>query len=121
MGIQNQKNTAGEIDKYKAWLVAHGFTQQYSINYNETYAPITHLASLHLILTIAAQQDWDVDVFNFHSAFLNSKLDDDELIYMELPPSYDKQGQDLIACLLVAIYIWFKTRRAQIVPTFMQY
>ena len=49
-----KKNTMGEIDKYKAQLVAHGFTQQYSVNYNETYAPIACLASLHLILTIAA-------------------------------------------------------------------
>ena len=28
----------------------------------------------------------EIDIFNFHSAFLNRKLDDDELIFMELPP-----------------------------------
>ena len=33
-----KKNAAGEIDKYKVRLVAHGFTQQYGVNYHETYA-----------------------------------------------------------------------------------
>ena len=33
--------------------------------------------------------NWDIDVFNFHSAFLNGKLDADEEIYMELPPGVD--------------------------------
>ena len=92
-----KKNAAGEIDKYKAHLVVRGFTQQYGVDYDETYAPVARLASLRLILAIAARQDWDIDVFDFHSAFLNGKLDDDEIIFMELPPGFDKQGCDLVA------------------------
>ena len=38
--LQMKKNAAGEIEKYKAQLVARGFTQIYSINYNEIYAPV---------------------------------------------------------------------------------
>ena len=49
-----KKNTAGEIDKYKACLVAHSFTQQYGVDYDKTYAPVARLASLCLILAIAA-------------------------------------------------------------------
>ena len=86
------------------WLVAHGFTQQYDVDYNKTYAPVAHLASLCLILAIAAHHDWDINLFDFHSAFLNGKLDDDELIFMELPPGYDTQGYNLVARLCVALY-----------------
>ena len=99
-----KKNAAGEIDKYKAWLVACGFTQQYSVDYNETYAPVARLASLRLILAIAAHHNWDIDMFDFHSAFLNGKLDDDEVIFMELPPGYDTQECNLVAHLCVALY-----------------
>jgi hypothetical protein len=62
------------------------------------------LASLRLILAIAARQDWDVDVFDFHSVFLNGKLDVDEEIYMELPPGVDLGGKDDVAKLQVALY-----------------
>jgi hypothetical protein len=99
-----KKNSAGEIDKYKAWLVARGFTQVQGVDYYEMYAPVAHLSSLRLILTIAARYDWDVDIFDFHSAFLNGKLDDDEVIYMELPPGFNKDGKDLVALLRVALY-----------------
>ena len=73
-------------------------------SYDETYAPIACLASLRLILAIASRQDWDIDVFDFHSTFLNRKLDDNEIIFMELPPGFDKQGRDLVARLCIAIY-----------------
>ena len=99
-----KKNAAGEINKYKVHLVARSFTQQYGVNYYETYALVARLTSLRLILAITAHHDWDIDVFDFHSAFLNSKLDDNEVIYMELPPGFDKQGHDIVARLCIAIY-----------------
>jgi hypothetical protein len=99
-----KKNSAGEINKYKVQLVVHGFTQQYGVDYDETYAPVAHLASLQLILAIAACQDWDINIFDFHSAFLNGKLDEDDIIFMELPPGFDKQGRDLVVKLCVALY-----------------
>ena len=60
-----KKNAAGKINKYKAGLVACSFTQQYGVNYNETYTLVARLASLHLILVITAHQNWDINVFNF--------------------------------------------------------
>ena len=51
-----------------------------------------------------AHHNWDIDMFNFHSTFLNGKLDDDKVIFMELPPGYDMQGHNLVTHLCVAIY-----------------
>ena len=99
-----KKNAVGEIDKYKVDLVARGFTQQYGVDYNETYAPVARLASLYLILAITAHQNWDIKLFDFHSAFLNGKLDDNKIIFMELPPGFNKKGCNLIARLCVTIY-----------------
>jgi hypothetical protein len=55
---------------------------------------------------VAARRDWDIDVVNFHSAFLNRKLDADEVIYMELPPglNVDNKYKRPVARLHVALY-----------------
>ena len=84
-----KKNAAGEVKKYKAHLVAKGFTQIYGIDFYKTYAPVARLASFWLLLTIAARNNWPVDAFDLNSAYLNSILDDeDETIHLELPPNY---------------------------------
>ena len=83
-----KKNAAGEIEKYKARLMAKGYSQIQGVDYDETYAPVARLASLRTVLAIAARNDWDIDVFDFHSTFLNGKLDEGEDIYMELLAGY---------------------------------
>ena len=83
-----KQNAASKIDKYKACLVAKGYSQVQGIDYDETYAPVAQLSSLCTVLAIATRNDWDVDVFDFQSAFLNGKLDKGEDLYMELPPGY---------------------------------
>ena len=44
--LRIKKNSAGEVEKYKARLVAHGFTQIHRVDYYETYAPVAHLATV---------------------------------------------------------------------------
>ena len=101
-----KQNAVGEINKYKAQLVAKGYSQVQGIDYNDTYTPIMQLSSLHTILAISAHNNWDIEVFDFHSAFLNGKLDKDENIYMDLPPGYKMNGKYKrpVAKLLIALY-----------------
>ena len=44
----------GFIERYKACLIAKGFTQEYGIDYEETFAPVAHLSSVHTLLAVAA-------------------------------------------------------------------
>ena len=103
--LRIKKNAAGEIEKYKARLVAKGFTQIYGVDYYETYAPVARLSSFRLLLAIAARNGWPVDAFDFDAAYLNSKLDEDEVIYMDQPPGYEtKEPADWVWRLLKALY-----------------
>lgn len=88
-----KRNASGEIEKYKARLVAKGYSQVQGIDYEDTYAPVARLSSLRTVLAIAARNDWDIEVFDFHSAFLNGKLGEGEDIYMQLPEGYAMDGK----------------------------
>jgi hypothetical protein len=98
--LRIKKNAAGEIEKYKARLVARGFTQIYGIDYYETYAPVARLSSFRLLLAIAARNNWPVDTFDFDSAYLNSVLGEDEVIYLEQPPGYETNDRRYWVCRL---------------------
>ena len=42
------------IEHYKAHLVAKGFTQEYRIDYEETFAPVARISSIHALLAVTA-------------------------------------------------------------------
>ena len=60
--------------------------------------------SFRTILALAAQQDWEIDAFDFNSAYLNSELGEGKEIYMEEPPSYETPGEQSVVRLQKAIY-----------------
>ena len=50
----------GRIVRFKARLVARGFTQAYDIDYLETYAPVAKLTTYRVIFVLAALEQWNV-------------------------------------------------------------
>ena len=70
----------GRIDRYKARLVAKGLTQTYGIDFQETFAPIAKLNTIRVLLSLAANLDWNLHQLDVKNAFLNG---DQEEVYME--------------------------------------
>ena len=50
----------GFIEHYKTCLVAKGFTQEYAIDYEETFAPVARISSVRALLAVAAASKWDL-------------------------------------------------------------
>ena len=44
----------GFVERYKPHLVSKGFTQEYGVDYEKTFAPIAHVTSVRYLIAVAA-------------------------------------------------------------------
>ena len=79
----------GKLQKYKARLVARGFTQRPGMDYNETFSPVIHLETICTILAQAVKEDWETQQMDVKGAYLNGILKEE--IYMKQPKGYDDE------------------------------
>jgi hypothetical protein len=57
---KKKKDIDGNVQIYKAQLVAKGFRQVQGVDYNKTFSRIAMLKSIQIILAIAAYFDYDI-------------------------------------------------------------
>jgi len=80
----------GQVERYKACLVAQGFFQVKGIDYNETYAPVTRHGTIQTLLALAARHQWHIHQMDAKAVFLNGDLSEE--IYMKVPPGSDTRN-----------------------------
>jgi len=95
-----KKDTAGNVVRYKARLVAQGFSQVPGVNYFDTFTPVARLASIRTVLAMAAVHDLELHQVDIKGAYLNGKLTNDEVIYMKQPPNYPAPNSKGQVCRL---------------------
>ncbi|GAB1600790.1 hypothetical protein Ahia01_000357100 [Argonauta hians] len=64
----------GNMEHYKARLVAQGFLQKQGIDYDETFCPVVRFESVRTVIALAAQHDLKLHQLDIATAFLNGNL-----------------------------------------------
>ncbi|KAE8735514.1 hypothetical protein F3Y22_tig00000340pilonHSYRG00533 [Hibiscus syriacus] len=89
---KKKMNAQGEIERYKAMLVAKGYRQKAGIDYDEMFALVTRMETIRLLISQTAQFKWKIFQMDVKSTFLNGVLEEE--VYVEQPPRYMKIGEE---------------------------
>ncbi|GJS72180.1 putative ribonuclease H-like domain-containing protein [Tanacetum coccineum] len=73
---RNKKDERGIMIRNKARLVAHGYTQEERIDYDEVFASVARIEAIRLFLAYASFKDVVVYQMDVKSAFLYGNLED---------------------------------------------
>ena len=99
----------GSVERYKACLVAKGFTQDYGIDYEETFTPVARLTSIRCLIAMAAVCRWSLYQIDMKNVFLNRDLQEE--MYMQPPLGYPHSSSQ-VCRLCRALYGLKQTPRA---------
>ncbi|MFS7939299.1 putative RNA-directed DNA polymerase [Helianthus anomalus] len=91
-------NSNGSIDRYKARLVAQGFTQIPGLNFSHTFSPVVKSSTIRVVLSLATINNWTLRQLDVNNAFLNGHLT--ETIFMEQPPGFEDSNRPNHVCKL---------------------
>jgi hypothetical protein len=96
--LKKKLNPDGTVARYKARLVARGFSQVEGLDYSETFSPVLRMASFRLLMALATILDLEVHHLDVQTAFLHGDLPEE--IYMSQPPGFESHSQPNYVCRL---------------------
>jgi hypothetical protein len=84
---RNKQDEHGVVTRNKARLVAKGYSQVEGLDFDETYALVARLESIHILLAYVAYHGFKLYQMDVKSAFLNGPIKEE--IYVEQPPGFE--------------------------------
>ncbi|XP_020260687.1 uncharacterized protein LOC109837018 [Asparagus officinalis] len=116
-----KQNPDGQVERYKARLVAKEYSQTYGIDYDKTFAPVAKMSTVRTLISLAVNGGWKLHQLDVKNAFLHVDLVEE--VYIEIPPGFGTdQTVGKVCRLKKSLYelkqspcVWFdRFRRAMI-------
>jgi hypothetical protein len=85
--FKNKQGEDGEIVRNKAHLIAQGYSQVEGLDFGETFAPITHLETIKILLAFATSKGFKLYQMDVKSAFLNGVIYEE--VYVRQPSGFE--------------------------------
>jgi hypothetical protein len=87
--FRNKQDKHRVVIRNKAHLVAKGYSQVKGLDFDETFAPVARLESIHILLSYATHHDLKLYQMDVKSAFLNGSIKEE--VYMKQPPEFESE------------------------------
>ncbi|KAJ9556522.1 hypothetical protein OSB04_011136 [Centaurea solstitialis] len=101
--FRHKFDSNGRLERYKARLVAQGFSQQPGLDFDDTFSPVVKPATIRTVLSISISRNWHIHQLDVKNAFLHGDLP--ETVYMRQPPGYvNSSFPDHVCRLRKALY-----------------
>jgi hypothetical protein len=84
---RNKEGENGDVVRNKSRLVAQGYSQKEGIDYEETFAPVSRLKAIRILLAFSVAKVFMLHQMDVKSAFLNGFLDKE--VYVRQPPGFE--------------------------------
>ena len=81
-----KRNENNDIIRYKARLVAQGFSQRPGIDYEETYSPVMDAITFRFLISLAVSEELDMRLMDVITTYLYGSIDSD--IHMKIPEGF---------------------------------
>ena len=98
-----KRDENGDVERYKARLVAQGYSQTEGVDYNEVYSSVVRNTTIRSLLALSNAKNWEVHQMDVRTAFLQGNLEEE--VYMPQPDGYvNEEYPDYVCKLKKSIY-----------------
>jgi len=84
--FRNKLDEQGTVTRNKARLFVQGNNQEEGIDYEETFAPVTRIEAIRILIAFAAHMEFKLYQMDVKSALLNGYLKE---VYVMQPPGFE--------------------------------
>jgi hypothetical protein len=74
--FKNNLNAKGKVEKYKAWLVAKGYSQVDGIEFGEIFSLVSKVTSIIFLLSAAFVFYFEIEQMDVKSTFLHGDMEE---------------------------------------------